>query len=147
MVPSLAHDKRAGLNPLLSNGVPQNFAEAFKTVRTKFCSHRPRKACARWSITSAGPGEGKSLGREQPGDRAWPRPGQRVLLIDADMRRPRVHEIFGSDQEPGLSNVLSGNAKTSEAVQQSTVTGLWLMNAGHIPPNPAELLASRRYTD
>ena len=52
--------------------------------------------------------------------------GQRVLLIDADMRRPRVHEIFGGEQEPGLSNVLAGNAKTSEAIRKSNTSGLWL---------------------
>jgi capsular exopolysaccharide synthesis family protein len=70
-----------------------------------------------------------------------------VLLIDADMRRPRVHEIFGAEQEPGLSNVLTGNAKTSEAIRRSAVNGLWILNSGHIPPNPAELLGSRRYVE
>jgi capsular exopolysaccharide synthesis family protein len=72
---------------------------------------------------------------------------QRVLLIDADMRRPRVHEIFGGAQEPGLSNVLAGNSKTSESLRKSAIPGLWLMHAGHIPPNPAELLGSKRYRD
>ena len=146
MVPSLAHDKRAGLNPLLSNGVPQNFSEAFKTVRTNVLFSSADEGMRSLVITSAGPGEGKSLVASNLAI-AMAQAGQRVLLIDADMRRPRVHEIFGGDQEPGLSNVLSGNAKTSEAVHKSTVTGLWLMNAGHIPPNPAELLASRRYTE
>jgi capsular exopolysaccharide synthesis family protein len=70
-----------------------------------------------------------------------------VLLIDADMRRPRVHEIFDTPQEPGLSNILTGNAKVTEAVLRSPVSGLWVMSSGHIPPNPAELLGSRRYLD
>ena len=71
----------------------------------------------------------------------------RVLLVDADMRRPRVHEIFDLQQEPGLSNLLTGNARASETIQKSPVPGLWLMPAGHIPPNPAELLSSPRFVD
>ncbi len=63
------------------------------------------------------------------------------------MRRPRVHEIFEGEQEPGLSNVLAGNAKTSEAVRKGKTSNLWMMPAGHIPPNPAELLGSKRYSD
>src|SRR5690606_33680815 len=51
------------------------------------------------------------------------------------------------DQEPGLSNVLSGNAKAPDAIRKSKTEGLWLLPAGLIPPNPAELLGSRRYTE
>ena len=70
-----------------------------------------------------------------------------MLLVDADMRRPRVHEIFGIPQEPGFSNVLTSNAKASEAIRKSVQSGLWILSAGHIPPNPAELLGSLRYAD
>jgi len=74
--------------------------------------------------------------------------GQRVLLMDGDMRRPRVHEIFLTDQEPGLSNILTGAAKASDAIRRCpTVHGLWLLSSGHIPPNPAELLGSHRFRD
>src|SRR5262249_57983334 len=97
-------------------------------------------------VTGAGPGEGKSLVASNLAI-ALAQSGQRVLLVDADMRRPRVHEIFGIDQEPGLSNVLTGNTKLSEAIRKSDVHGLWLLGAGHIPPNPAELIGSRRYLD
>jgi len=70
-----------------------------------------------------------------------------VLLIDADMRRPKVHEVFGTAQEPGLSNLLVGNVKASEAVRKSRVSGLWILSAGRLPPNPAELLGSPRFAD
>src|SRR4029453_3994156 len=73
--------------------------------------------------------------------------GQRVLLIDADMRRPRVHDVFGRRQEPGLSNVMGGNAKASQSAQKTGVPGLWVMGAGPLPPNPAELLGSQRFRD
>ena len=69
------------------------------------------------------------------------------MMVDADMRRPRVHEIFEAAEEPGLSNLLTGNSKASEVIQKSRVAGLWLMSAGHIPPNPAELLSSPRFMD
>ena len=73
--------------------------------------------------------------------------GQRTLMIDADMRRPKVHEIFEVAQEPGLSNLLVGNAKPSEAVRKSPVANLWLLSSGRIPPNPAELLGSPRFQE
>ena len=73
--------------------------------------------------------------------------GQRVLLIDADMRRPRAHELFSVPVEPGLSNLLVGASKPSEVVQPSGVENLWVMPAGKTPPNPAELLGSRRFAD
>ena len=145
MVPSLPADKRAS-NPLLDNDVPPNFAEAFKSIRTNVLFSTAEEGMRSLVVTSAGPGEGKSLVASNL-SLALAQAGQRVLLIDADMRRPRVHEIFGGQQEPGLSNVLSGNAKTSDAIRKSSTPGLWVLPSGHIPPNPAELLGSKRYTD
>jgi succinoglycan biosynthesis transport protein ExoP len=146
MVPTLAEEKDAPVNPLLNNGVPQNFAEAFKSIRTNVLFSTAEEGMRTLVVTSAGPGEGKSLVASNLA-MALAQAGQRVLLIDCDMRRPRVHEIFEGPQEPGLSNVLSGNAKTSEAIRKASLPGLWLMPAGHIPPNPAELLAARRFND
>ena len=70
-----------------------------------------------------------------------------MLLIDADMRRPRAHELFGAPVEPGLSNLLVGASKPSEVVRPSGVENLWIMPAGKTPPNPAELLGSKRFAD
>ena len=145
MVPALPADKQIK-NPLLDNGVPQNFVEAFKSVRTNVLFSTAEEGMRSLVITSAGPGEGKSLVASNLA-MALAQAGQRVLLIDADMRRPRVHEIFGGEQEPGLSNVLAGNAKSAEAIRKASTAGLWVMPAGHIPPNPAELLGSRRYAE
>jgi polysaccharide biosynthesis transport protein len=144
MVPIVPTDKEP--NPLMDKGVPQNFSEAIKSIRTNVLFSSADEGTRSLVITSAGPGEGKSLVASNLA-LALAQAGQRVLLIDADMRRPRVHEIFGGDQEPGLSNVLAGNAKASEAFRKSGTAGLWLLPAGHIPPNPAELLGSRRYAD
>jgi capsular exopolysaccharide synthesis family protein len=147
MVPAVGKTKEGSVNPLMNEkGVPANFNEAFKTVRTNVLFSSAEDGLRSIVVTSAGPGEGKSIVAANLAI-ALSQAGQRVLLIDADMRRPRVHEIFGQDQEPGLSNVLTGNAKANEAIRKSTVHGLWLLTSGHIPPNPAELLGSRRYVD
>jgi len=63
------------------------------------------------------------------------------------MRRPRVHEVLEQKQEPGLSNVLTGDAKYDDAVLEIEKTGLSVLPAGHMPPNPAELLGSKRFSD
>jgi capsular exopolysaccharide synthesis family protein len=97
-------------------------------------------------VTSTGPGEGKTMVASNLA-MALARAGQRVLLIDADMRRPRVHEMFGRKREPGLSNVLVGNARLSEAVLEHPGSNLWVLPAGRIPPNAAELLGSTRFRD
>ena len=145
MLPTVATSKDGG-SPLIDNGVPANFVEAFKKVRTNmlFCS--AEEGLHSIVVTSAGPGEGKSLVSSNLAV-ALAQTGQRVLLMDADMRRPRVHEIFDAPQEPGLSNLMTSNAKASEAIRKApNIPGLWLLPAGHIPPNPAELLGSRRYS-
>jgi capsular exopolysaccharide synthesis family protein len=64
-----------------------------------------------------------------------------VLLIDADMRNPSLHKLFGRPLQSGLSNVLSGNARLGDCVQDSGRANLSLLIAGNIPPNPAELLS------
>jgi polysaccharide biosynthesis transport protein len=145
MVPAIPVDKSSP-NPLLHNGVAPNFIEAFKAIRTNVLFSTSEEGLRSLVVTSAGPSEGKSIVAANLA-LALAQAGQRVLLIDGDMRRPRVHEIYASPQEPGLSNVLTGHAKLSEAIRKTEVPGLWVLNAGHIPPNPAELLGSRRYLD
>nr|UXE45062.1 hypothetical protein Hi04_10k_c4246_00030 [uncultured bacterium] len=146
MLPTLAQSKE-GVNPLISNDdVPANFMEAFKKVRTNMLFSSADDGLHSVVVTSAAPGEGKSLVASNLAV-ALAQTGQRVLLMDADMRRPRVHEIFDAPMEPGLSNLMTGNVKASEAIRKApSVPGLWLLPSGHIPPNPAELLGSRRYS-
>ncbi|MBI2833505.1 MAG: polysaccharide biosynthesis tyrosine autokinase [Acidobacteria bacterium] len=132
--------------PLLNNGVPANFAEAFRSVRTNVLFSSAGEGTKSIVVTSTGPGEGKTLMASNLAV-AIAQAGQRVLLIDADMRRPRIHDLFSIGQEPGLSNLMVGNAKASKAVQKSSVPGLWLLPSGLTPPNPAELLGSQQFKD
>jgi capsular exopolysaccharide synthesis family protein len=132
--------------PLLSGGVPAGFSEAFRSLRTNVLFSSAEEGARTLVITSTGPREGKSLVASNLSV-ALAQAGQRVLLVDADLRKPKVHEIFRVGEEPGLSNVMVGSAKASEAVLESGVEGLWLMAAGRIPPNPAELLGSQRFRE
>ena len=129
---------------LLNNGVPANFAEALRTVRTNLMFSSAAEGARSVVVTSTGPGEGKSVVASNVGI-GLAQAGQRVLLIDADMRHPQIHERFGQTAEPGLSNLTVGNAKVSEVVRKTTVPGLWILPSGKVPPNPAELLSSQRF--
>ncbi len=132
--------------PLVSNGIPANFAEAFRAVRMNVVFSSAEEGSRSLLVTSTGPGEGKTM---VAGNLALSlaQAGQRVLLVDADMRKPKIGEAFGVKQEPGLSNLLVGNAKASEAIRKGPIGGLWLLPAGRMPPNPAELLGSKRFTE
>jgi len=132
--------------PLVNNGVPPNFSEAFRGIRTNVLFSSAQEGSRSIVVTSTAPGEGKSMVASNLAI-SLAQAGQRVLLIDADMRKPKSQDIFGIAQEPGLSNVMVGNAKASESVRKSMVSGLWVLPAGRIPPNPAELLGSARFRD
>ncbi len=136
--------QKDGSYPLLSGGVPANFSEAFRAFRTAVLFSSADEGVRTLVVTSTGPSEGKST---VAGNLAisLAQAGQRVILIDADMRRPKLHQLFGLRQEPGLSNVIVGTAKPGEAVKKTSTAGLWILTAGHTPPNPAELLGSQRF--
>jgi len=143
MVPSI-DVKSSGA--LLQDGVPPNFAEAIRGVRTNVLFSSAEEGVRVIVVTSAGPGEGKSMFSSNLSV-SLAQAGQRVLHVDADMRRPRVHAIFDIAQEPGLSNLLVGDCKPSEAIRKTPVQNLCVLPAGMIPPNPAELLGSKRCED
>jgi capsular exopolysaccharide synthesis family protein len=131
-------------NPLISDGAPAPFAEAFRALRTSILFSAADGGPRSIVVTSTGPSEGKTMVAGNVAI-ALAQTGQRVLLVDADMRRPRAHELFAVNVEPGLSNLLVGASKPSEVVQAAGVENLWVMPAGKTPPNPAELLGSRQF--
>jgi succinoglycan biosynthesis transport protein ExoP len=132
--------------PLLSDANSTKLSEAFRTLRTNILFSSAEQGSRSLMITSTGPSEGKTL---VAGNLAisLAETGLKVLLIDADMRRPKQHEVFGFSSEPGLSDMLVGHAKASESVRKTAVAGLWILPSGKIPPNPAELLGSNRFDD
>jgi capsular exopolysaccharide synthesis family protein len=146
LVPAINTERIAHNAPLPNNGAPANFSEAFRSIRTNVLFSSAEAGSRSIAVTSTGPGEGKTLVASNLAA-GLAQAGQRVLLIDADMRRPRLHTLFDQNQEPGLSNLLTGHAKASAAVSKSCIPGLWLMPSGALPPNPAELLGSQRFKD
>lgn len=146
MVPQVSSKEMRGEVPLVMNGVPPPFAEAFRTIRTNVLFSSAEDGCRMLVVTSTGPGEGKTVTASNLAV-GLAQAGQRVLLVDADLRHPDVHGLFGQKAEPGLSNLLVGSAKASEAVRKTSVSGLWILPAGRVPPNPTELLGSPRFKE
>lgn len=120
-----------------------NFAvrEAYKTLRTnvRFCLQGD--SCKRICITSAMSGEGKSITFLNLAI-SIAEAGQKVLLIDADLRRPALARLAGKMPVPGLSNVLAGLVKPEEAINCEVYPNLDVIFSGDIPPNPSELLGA-----
>jgi succinoglycan biosynthesis transport protein ExoP len=145
MIPSFDPKETTG-PPLIGGGMPHEFSEAFRAIRTNVLFSSADEGSKSIVVTSTGPGEGKSVVSANIA-KSLALAGQRVLLMDADMRRPKAHEIFGVSVEPGLSNLLVGESKASETVKRTLTPNLWLMAAGKNPPNPAELLGSKRFRE
>jgi len=116
-------------------------AESLRSVRTNILFRLPDRPQRRLLITSAAPREGKSFVSSNLAT-IIAMTGSRVLLIDADLRRPSQHKLFQVDNEVGLSSLLIGQVTMAEAIRHTHVPGLDLLTSGPRPPNPAELLGS-----
>ena len=127
-------------------------SEVFRTLRTNIQFMNADKKLETLLITSTFPGEGKSWVSSNLAV-TFAKTENKVLLIDADMRKGRQHTIFGALPTPGLSNCLSklndekiDNIDFSKYIQNTEVENLDLMTTGNIPPNPSELLTSQQMT-
>jgi capsular exopolysaccharide synthesis family protein len=137
-------DKESGEAPMLQESVAPAFAESIRALRTAMLFSSAEEGARVVLVTSTGPHEGKTVISSSLAI-SLAQAGQRTVIVDADMRRPRMHEALGRSQEPGLSNVLVGDTALPDATRVASVNNLWLLSAGHIPPNPAELLGSRKF--
>ena len=120
-------------------------AEAYRTVRTAiYFGLAEQQATRTLLVTSPSPGDGKSTSAANLAI-AMAQAGRRVLLIDADCRRPVQHRLFKLHDGPGLSNVLAGRETIYAAIQPTAIERLHVMPCGPLPPNPAELLDSQAF--
>lgn len=135
---------RAQLYPRMkiTDKTPFKVTEAYKTIRTNLMFTMSTSSNKAIEITSANPSECKSVTTANLAI-TMAQTGARVLLIDADMRRPVQHKVFGVDNTRGLSNVLAGMNELNACVKQNVIPNLDVFTAGPIPPNPAELIGSQ----
>jgi capsular exopolysaccharide family len=146
MVPYVTKRSMKGKSLLLQSGVPAPYAEAFRALRTNILASSGAAQGRTLLVTSAAPGDGKSMVAANLAV-AIGRMGSRVLVVDADLRRPMLHELFASPQRPGLSDVLTGARKPSEAIADTRCPGVWLLAAGTGLSNPSEQLGSKRFKE
>ncbi|PWT93164.1 MAG: hypothetical protein C5B54_02315, partial [Acidobacteria bacterium] len=131
---------------LLTHYNPTSVAsEAFKTVRTSLLLSFPETPPHTILITSSRPGEGKTFVACNLAI-SLAQLDKRVVLIDGDMRNPRVHRVWGIRNDTGLSRFLTSDVKAGEVIRPSKVKGLSLITSGSKTPRPAELLSSHRLT-
>ncbi|MFD1348017.1 CpsD/CapB family tyrosine-protein kinase [Oceanobacillus caeni] len=118
-------------------------SEQYRTIRTNIQFASVDNEIQSLLVTSSGPSEGKSTTTANLAV-VYAEAGKRVLLVDADLRKPTVHYTFRLDNLTGLSNVLVGENTLDEAENRTDIENLYVISCGPIPPNPSELLASRK---
>ncbi|HEY9577422.1 MAG TPA: CpsD/CapB family tyrosine-protein kinase [Pseudobacillus sp.] len=117
-------------------------SEQYRTIRTNILFSSVDEEIHSLLVTSAGPGEGKSTTAANLAI-VFAQQGKKVLLVDADMRKPTMHYTFNFTNTIGLTNVLAKQKSISAAIKETNIEGLAILLSGPVPPNPAELLGSR----
>jgi len=118
-------------------------SESYRSIRTGILFSSADEAPRTILITSASPSEGKTITVVNLGV-AMANAGSRVLILDCDMRRPRIHKIFGLDRKIGVSSILVGTGNDKDAIVPSSVENLDILPVGPIPPNPSEIIGSKK---
>jgi capsular exopolysaccharide synthesis family protein len=126
---------------VVHNEPTSGIAEAARAIRTNILFMAPDNPFRRLLVTSAGPAEGKTTVACCIAV-AMAQAGQRVLLMDCDLRRPRIHRIFGHSNDVGVTGALLNRSELDSALRATEIPNLTILTSGPIPPNPAELLHS-----
>jgi len=136
--------KNSKMRHLITKMNPRSpISEQYRTVRTNLEFSSADNELKSILVTSSGPAEGKSSSVSNLAV-VYAQQGKKVLLVDADMRKPTAHYTFRLDNLTGLSNILVGETPLQEAVSFTDVENLDVIACGPIPPNPSELLGSKR---
>lgn len=132
-----------GLNLIAYNDLKNPATEAYRVIRTSIQFAQAGKELKTLAVTSCTPNEGKSMTIANLAV-VLTQAGKSVLLIDCDMRNPTVHKNFNLSNKVGLSSCISMGTALSDAVQKTSIEGLYALTGGVIPPNPSELLGSEQ---
>jgi capsular exopolysaccharide synthesis family protein len=133
-----------GLVTLLNALSP--LSEAFRRLQNNLIYINPDEKLKSLMITSPGKGEGKTTTISNLGV-IMAEAGYKTLIVDTDLRRPNVHNMFGLKRTPGLMEILFDNVSREDAVQKTIVPGLSVLSAGREPPNPSSIMQSRSFLD
>ncbi|MEO8192493.1 MAG: polysaccharide biosynthesis tyrosine autokinase [Gemmatimonadales bacterium] len=118
-------------------------AEAFRTLRTNLIFSQSVQTLRTIVVTSAAPSEGKTTTAANLAV-SFAQQGMRVLIVDCDLRRSRLHKMFSVPREPGLTELVLGHVDQDAVTRETSVTGLYILPSGQLPPNPSELLGGAR---
>jgi len=142
-VPLLGREQSRLVSELPSNS---QVGEAYRSLRSSIGFAALDAPIRRILVTSASKGEGKSVTSVNLAT-IMALDGKRVVLVDADLRKPSIHHLLNLSNERGFSEVLGGLVRLEDAIQETSVENLSVICAGPVPPNPAELLGSRTFDD
>lgn len=135
--------KQTAARKLVTNNNPKSFvSEQYRTIRTNINFSKPDETLQTILFTSSYTGEGKSTCAANVAI-VFAQEGKKVLLVDADMRKPTMHYTFHRTNSPGLSNLLTRQWNLDDVLKDSGVEGLQLITCGYIPSNPAEILGAK----
>jgi capsular exopolysaccharide synthesis family protein len=121
-------------------------AECARFIRTNLLFMSPDRPLRTLVVTSPSPQEGKSTTAVTTAI-AMAQTGSRTLIVDTDLRRPRLQRVFNVDGEKGVASILLGEVSLEEAVIKTEVENLDVLPCGTLPPNPAEILLSERFRE
>ncbi|MHB8909248.1 MAG: GumC family protein [Syntrophales bacterium] len=129
---------------LITISSPKSTAsESYRGIRTSLLFSAADNAPRTILVTSAAPAEGKSITSANLAV-AMAQAGNRVLIVDCDMRRPKLHRIFNLQRDRGLSNIIVGSCTVDDAIIHSLIPGIDIIVSGPVPPNPSEMLGSQQ---
>lgn len=126
------------------SSVPKAGFEEFRTLRSRLLLFRRNRPLKTVVITSSLPLEGKTFVSANLAQVIALQKEHRVLLIDGDLRKPRLHEVLGAPRSPGLSDLLADGIGESQSLQGGPVTNLYFIPSGRHVPNPSELIGNGR---
>lgn len=143
-IPKIETSKNGLATPEFIVGNKSNSAasEAFKALRTRIqFSRLESEQLKTILVTSSIPFEGKTIVASNLAG-SFAQAGKKVLILDCDLRKPRIHNVFETDKFPGLSDYLFTNVTLEDITRRTSMDNLYFITSGTIPPNPSELLGS-----
>ena len=148
-IPSIAELKELGSSQLefiVANKPNASASESFKALRTRVMYSKLESELRVILVTSSVPEEGKTtVALNLAG--SFAQANKKVLLMDCDLRKPRIHSVFQTERYPGLSDYLFSNVEINEVLRNTRLENLKFITSGTIPPNPSELLGSKQMYD